>query len=190
MHFTMDNIGQVLASPTDYAIAHRNWLLVELSDLLVPKAAGSVLARLIDAGLRPIVAHPERNPLLRFRLAELESWVALGCRLQLTAQSLVGRFGSRAAKTAESLIERGLAHFVASDAHDCRRRPPTLDSARRVLERRFGTAVAERLLVTNPGAVLAGDPVPPGEPCPRRRWFQRGWAALSRPGRDIPAPER
>jgi protein-tyrosine phosphatase len=111
---------------------------------------------------------------LQRHIDKLESWVAAGSYLQLTAQSLFGRFGKQARKFSEELLRRGLAHFVASDAHDTRMRPPRLDEAYAWIAREYGEAMAERLLVSNPAAVLSGEALPAGkiEPVVRRRkWW-------------------
>jgi protein-tyrosine phosphatase len=57
------------------------------------------------------------------------------------------------------LLDRGLVHFVASDAHDCVHRPPRLDQARALLAEQRGEAVAETLCVANPRAALTGQPL-------------------------------
>jgi protein-tyrosine phosphatase len=143
--------------------------LVEFSDFLIPKTTGEILGRLLGAGMRPIVAHPERNPILSGRIGDLAVWVERGCLLQLTAQSLLGSFGRAAKACSEGLIGRGLAHFLASDGHDTVRRPPVLDLAWRAVEQSFGRPAAQRLLVDNPRAVLAGEPVDAALPVSRRK---------------------
>ena len=45
------------------------YLLVEFSDFLIPKTTDQIFARMMNAGLRPIVTHPERNQLLQRRAA-------------------------------------------------------------------------------------------------------------------------
>ena len=109
-HLTLENIDDALRSPGKYSIDHRGYLLVEFSDFLIPKTADQVFARMMQVGLRPIVTHPERNQLLQRRLPELEAWVAQGVHLQVTAQSLMGRFGKTARQFAHELMGRGLVH--------------------------------------------------------------------------------
>jgi protein-tyrosine phosphatase len=111
---------------------------------------------------------------LQRRIEQLGSWVESGCRIQLTAQSFFGRFGAEARDFSRELVRRGLAHFIASDGHDCRDRPPRLDEVYRYIDRKFGAALAERLLVANPRAALNGEPVEPGpQPAPvqPRKWY-------------------
>jgi protein-tyrosine phosphatase len=171
-HLTLENIDDALRSPGKYSIDHRGYLLVEFSDFLIPKTTGQIFARMMHAGLRPIVTHPERNQLLQRRLPELEAWVAQGAHLQVTAQSLLGRFGRTAKECAHELMGRGLVHFVASDAHDTKRRTTALDEPRRYVDERFGPEAGLRMFEENPRAVLAGVPLT-AVPLPIRRkpWY-------------------
>lgn len=156
MHYTLENLAAALRSPGEYAIAHGGYLLMELSDFHIPKDIRDIFARLMDAGLRPIVAHPERNPLLQAEYGVLEEWVKLGCVFQVTSQSFFGRFGKRAAASAPELVRRGLVHLVASDGHDLVQRPLVVDQAHRHVEETFGAATARLLFEENPACILQG----------------------------------
>ncbi len=174
-HLQYDNVRDAIAHPTRYTIDHKSYLLVEFSDLVIFKNSSEILESLMAAGMKPIITHPERNALLQQRVAMLAEWVEQGCLLQLTAGSLCGDFGGSARKIAEELIDRGLAHFVASDGHDCTSRPPRLDHAFERVTSRWSPEIAKQLMVANPAAVLAGDPLPPPVPQPllkRRRWYR------------------
>ena len=171
-HLTLENIDDALRSPGKYSIDHRGYLLVEFSDFLIPKTTDQVFARMMKAGLRPIVTHPERNQLLQRRLPELEAWVAQGAHLQVTAQSLLGRFGKTAKQFAHQLMRRGLVHFLASDAHDTKWRTTALDESRQYVDRRFGPEAGLRLFEENPRSALAGVPLT-AVPLPilRKPWY-------------------
>ena len=174
-HLTYDNIQDALAHPETYTLNRRNYLLVEFSDLLIARSSDAIFARMREAGIVPVITHPERNWLLQQRLPHLEKWVATGCCLQITAQSLVGRFGREARDCAWELLRRNLAQFVASDAHDPADRTPRLDLAYQQIARKLGEAHAERLLVSNPRAALEGQFLewwPEREPPIRRKWYQ------------------
>ena len=156
-HLSYDNIQDAVDHPRKYTIAHRNYLLVEFSDLLIFKNTPEIFGRLRDAGMVPIVTHPERNGLLRQRMEEIAKWVGEGARVQVTAQSLRGGFGNRAKNFSKALLDRGLVHVIASDAHDCVGRPPVLDDAFAWLARHYGESLAQALCVLNPGATLTGE---------------------------------
>jgi protein-tyrosine phosphatase len=174
-HLSYDNIQDAIDHPSKYTINHQSYLLVEFSDLLIFRNTPEIFARLQDAGMRPIVTHPERNGLLRQRATAIESWVEAGALVQLTGQSLLGEFGRRALDFSRTLLDRNLVHFVASDAHDCEHRPPRLDHAHAWLVKNYSEQLANALCIDNPRATLTGSPL---ELLPRqiraepRKWYQ------------------
>jgi protein-tyrosine phosphatase len=174
-HLSYENIQDALGNPTKYTINHHNYLLVEFSNLIIFRNTPEIFSRLIDAGMIPIITHPERNSLLRKRLKEIEIWVHAGALIQLTAQSVTGDFGRAAKEFCDVLLDRGLAHFVASDGHDCERRPLRMDQARAWLTEHRGETVSRLLCETNPRAVLTGGPVQivlPEASAPSGKWYQ------------------
>jgi len=174
-HLSYENIQDAIENPRKYTINQNRYLLVEFSDLLIFKNTPEIFERLLDAGMIPIITHPERNGLLRDRLPEIETWIESGARLQITAQSILGTFGRRAQDFCATLLDRGLVHFVASDGHDLDRRPPKLDGAYAELKKRYGDAMAETLCVTNPRATLAGEEIELPDARPdsgSRKWYQ------------------
>jgi protein-tyrosine phosphatase len=113
------------------------------------------LIRLLGArGVRVIVTHPERHEVVRAKPQLVGPWLQAGAMLQLTAGSLVGAFGSKAAAAAWRWLDAGNASFVATDAHDVTRRPPCMTEAIEAIERRLGADVARRVCVDNPAKVL------------------------------------
>ncbi|MEK7406996.1 MAG: CpsB/CapC family capsule biosynthesis tyrosine phosphatase [Acidobacteriota bacterium] len=177
-HLTYDNVQDALANPLKYTINQKGYLLVEFSDLLIAKTMEDIFARMRQAGMTPIITHPERNWLLQQRMERLALWVESGCLLQVTAQSFFGRFGAGAKRFAATLMERDMVHFVASDAHDPHDRQPRLDEAYKHVARKYGQERAERLCIKNPRAALEGEPLevrPPEPPSRPRKWY-RLWA--------------
>ena len=171
-HLDAENIQDALAHPTKYAINHRNYLLVEFSDFLIPPTTDEILSRLRAVGIVPIITHPERNPLLQERIQQVKTWVDEGSLVQVTAQSVLGRFGKAAQASTARLLDEGYVHFVASDGHDIVRRPPVLSNAYRHITQKYGEARAEALFVLNPRATLNGDPIEPFIPAPKlRKWY-------------------
>ena len=119
----------------------------------------AALGALLQRGLVPIMTHPERQPVLRQIPADFEEWIRMGCLVQITAQSLLGRFGKHAEESSWEMVRRGLAHFVASDAHDQKDRTPRLDQAFGAVAERVDQLTARRLFLENPTAVISGGEV-------------------------------
>jgi len=149
------------------------WLLVECP--LRASAAGFERAalHLQTRGHRVVLAHPERSPVLQRDPAKLAALVAEGMLAQVTAGSLVGAFGGTVERFALDLVEAGLVHLVASDAHDAVRRPPGLLEELRAADAELPGLLDRAAWMTSevPRAILAGGPVPrpPGPPPKRRR---------------------
>ena len=172
-HLSFDNVQAAMEDPAKYAINGGHYLLVEFPD--GPLAGMKrVLTTLIDCGLTPIITHPERNRQLRRIDDEFVELVRMGCLVQVTAQSLLGRFGKHAEESAWEMVDRGLAHFIASDAHDTQDRPPRLDLAFEALSHRAGQSHAQLLSIENPSAVLSGERVRVNTPKPKPwyRWWK------------------
>src|SRR6266478_4790341 len=106
-----------------------DYLLVEFNEISIPPAMDDTLHSLRLKGLRPIITHPERNAILRRQPERLAKWARLGCFVQVTAGSLTGTFGPRAQEDSLCWIAQGFVHFVASDAHNTKRRPLRLQPA-------------------------------------------------------------
>jgi protein-tyrosine phosphatase len=174
-HLSFDNIQDALQYPAKYTINHKRYVLVEFSDLLVPKTTDDVFYQMQAAGMIPIITHPERNMLLQKRLDKLEAWAESGCLLQVTGLSFLGRFGKEAKAFADRLLMKGLAHIVASDAHDTKHRPPLLKEAHQYVVKACGEERADLLFTRNPAATLTGAPVERimEPPAPAKKWYQK-----------------
>lgn len=171
-HLSFDNVQDAMENSAKYAINGGRYLLVEFPDSPMT-GMKRVLTTLLDCGLIPIMTHPERNSYLRGIGEEFQEWVQMGCLVQITAQSLLGRFGKPSEESAWEMVRRGLTHFVASDAHDVKNRPPRLDLAFEAVSARISPALAELLLIENPRAVLSGGSVRSETPA-RKPWY-RWW---------------
>lgn len=143
--------------------------LVELPKRTVPVGAENILRQIIRQGIIPVIAHPERNSELVAKPEIAARWVAMGCRLQLTALSCSGRFGRRIQSASRRWLEQGLIHVVASDAHRVEGREPNLAPARERLARWVGERNMEILTEENPARLVAGENLVPTQPVSRRR---------------------
>jgi protein-tyrosine phosphatase len=121
-------------------------------------------------GFRVVLAHPERNAEVQERPELVRDLVDAGVAVQLTAGSVEGRLGRRPAATAKALLERGLAHLIASDAHASSLRAFTLRAAAEAIGDR---ALARWLTHDVPGALLEGRTLPPRPG--RRRTMRLPW---------------
>src|SRR5699024_10757355 len=80
-------------------------------------------------GLVPVIVHPERNRELLQNPETMYELILNGALSQVTAASLIGKFGKQIAQYSEELIAANLTHFIASDAHNTTTRPFHLKEA-------------------------------------------------------------
>lgn len=134
------------------------YLLVELPDYGWSVGIELSLQRLTGLGIRPVIAHPERNDLVQERPERMRPLVDAGAVLQITARTTVGE-RRPTADTSAALLRLGLVHLVASDAHSApregRRSPWTVA---------LDEPLRELLCVTNPASILKGDDVQAAPP--------------------------
>jgi len=134
------------------------YLLLEAPYLGWPLGIEDALFQLSLRGFTTVLAHPERNDEVQSSPERLAPLVERGTLVQLTAASLDGRLGASPQKTGLRLLELGLAHLLASDAH-----APTLRqigmtaAANAVGNDELGRWLTEEV----PAAIAEGGDLPP-----------------------------
>lgn len=149
-----DNSGLVSMAGSDY-------LLLEFERRHLSVDPIEVVQEVKAAGWRPIVAHPEFIGPISEDLQLTRDLVEVGALLQVTAMSVTGNFGLEPKRYVASLLDADLVHFVASDCHGLRRRPPGLRNAFSKIKANWGEELAQRLTTENPRAVIENRPVEP-----------------------------
>ena len=161
------------------------YLLIELPGGDFPLYTAEAIFALQLRGLVPILAHPERNAVIQDDINRLAALVERGVLTQITARSLLDRATRNERRCAQQLLKRGLAHLIASDAHDTGPRGPCLSAGVRAAGRIVGQQRAEAMVTRIPDALLSDQDVAPtalAAPEPVRWW--RGIHFLRRDGRN------
>ena len=159
-HLSYENVQDALAHPNRYIIDGTQYMLVELSNYGIPQQIEGYFSKLGDQGIRAIITHPERNPILQQDRQRILRWAEQGCIVQVTASALTGSWGERAWSTAAWLFEHQAVHVLATDAHDTKNRIPVLSTARKEVEEVYGRELADALVDKNPRAIVGGQPLP------------------------------
>ncbi|HIV68491.1 MAG TPA: hypothetical protein IAA32_06460 [Candidatus Butyricicoccus stercorigallinarum] len=134
--------------------------LVEFSFHDRPARVLRVLQELLDAGYTPVIAHPERYVFVQRDPRGLVPLFAdMGCVLQINKGSPLGRFGDSCLRVSRWMLERGLVHLAASDAHRDHMRTPWLADIRAFLYDVYGDGCPQLLLERNPAHILRDEPV-------------------------------
>jgi len=108
--------------------------------------------------------------------AMVYEWIGRGMLMQMNAGSLTGRFGKGAQKMAELMLAQNWTHFIASDAHSARSRPPGLSEAYALVEKKYGRQRSENLFLVHPLSAVEGRAIDIEAPLPLKK--KRGLKTL------------
>jgi protein-tyrosine phosphatase len=150
--------------PARYVLEGTEVVLVEMP-FAEPAGVLIQLAQHVeDAGLTPLVAHPERTEAVLDQ-PELAHELARRWPLQVNATSILGRHGPAPQEIAWRLLEAGEVAVVASDGHRPAR-PTRLDEAYELVRERLGEERALRLF-DGSGLGLSREPQTPSRAAAR-----------------------
>lgn len=158
-------------------INHGRYLLLELPEILLVDSCKAELFNLRMQGIVPIIAHPERHAYFQKHQGALLELLEMGMLCQVTAQSLLGDFGSRIQKCAEQMVRNRQVQVLASDAHGAENRVPALTEAVKRAARLLGNREeAEALAGAIPRSIVANREIKPRGPSATRRSFGKRMA--------------
>jgi len=146
------------------------YLLIELPSGKVPTYTEEIVYELLIKGITPIIVHPERNKMIIEDPVLLYELVQIGALTQLTAGSLLGKFGKLPKSFSDKLINHRMAHFIASDAHNNSTRGFSLTEAYNQIASKYGIATTN-YFKENALFLLMGNSLQIEKPDPIRKKF-------------------
>lgn len=119
-----------------WCINGKKYMLIELPMEQFPIYVEDVFYELQLLGVKPIIAHPERNLEIIKDKEKLRRIIKLGVLAQINSGSLTGMYGKEIKKTAEYFVRNNMAHLMGSDAHTCHRtgRSPKMRGAENIIK--------------------------------------------------------
>lgn len=149
-------------------LADSRYVLLEPPHHLAPPQLENLCFDVLAASYVPILTHPERLTWIEGSYHKIQRLAERGVWMQITAGSLLGRFGKRARYWGERMLSEGLVQILATDAHDISRRPPDLLQGQRAAEKLIGAQNSEYLVATHPMIVLSNSS--PKDCTPLQEW--------------------
>ncbi len=137
-------------------LADTPYMLLEMPTAEIPSGMAELVYELTLQGVRPVIAHPERNEQAMREPVLLEELISLGAWGQVTTHSLLGLYGRSIEKASWSMMRSGLVHLVSSDAHHAERRGFRLAAAYAAIAERLGEEW-KAYFMQNAACLLAGD---------------------------------
>ena len=135
-------------------------MLLEFPFQSVPPNIEMTIFQILSAGITPVIAHPERNKRIQQNPKIIADLVERGAYAQLDAGSLTKSFGQESYQSAKKILEAGLAHFIATDAHHQDRRRPVLSAAAVIAAEMVGEQYARAMVEDNPEALIKDLAIP------------------------------
>ncbi len=134
-------------------LSNNKVLLLEFPHSHIPPGSDKLMGWLLDRGICPMIAHPERNKTIIRELEKIVPFVEMGCHLQVTAGSVAGDFGQFAQECAFQMLKNRWVTILASDAHNIKSRPPALEPGRAAAAKIVGEDESWRLVQDTPSQI-------------------------------------
>lgn len=157
--FGTERVPELLRDGRLVCLNEGNYLLVEFAFEENPLLVRQVLEGILQQDKIPVIAHPERYDFVARDPQLVYEWNCMGCGIQMNKGSILGRFGRQIRELSIELLRHQVVSCIASDAHGCSQRTPSLDSVWEVLERMFGEECPMILLEDNPGRILESEEI-------------------------------
>jgi len=139
-----------------FPINHTKYVLIEFPLDYMPQNAQEIIFNLVINGLKPIIAHPERNQAIIKKPDKLFNLLDSNVYVQITADSISGAFGRDVQKSAIRLLKKRVVDVIASDAHSHSFRTPNLSKGLKKAISIIGRENAMPLVLNNPEAIING----------------------------------
>jgi protein-tyrosine phosphatase len=148
------DLGVQLREGMALTINDSRYFLLEPPHHLLPPRLEDLVFGLQTAGYVPILTHPERLSWIEDHYDLIERFAYNSVLMQITAGSLMGQFGRRPRYWAERMLDEGLCHLLATDAHNIDRRVPRMSEAHALVAQRLGEEEAANLVQRRPQGIL------------------------------------
>jgi protein-tyrosine phosphatase len=128
--------------------------LLEFPRQDIPFGSDNLVRWLLSKNCLPIIVHPERNRTFINNPDKLQTFLDLGCPIQITASSLTGKFGDDVQAFTELLLTQDKVSAIASDCHNTKSRPPDLNKGVEHAAKIIGKEKANNLVTLVPSALV------------------------------------
>ena len=140
-------ITRPVALARNVTVAGTRYILVEFPRLVPYETVTNALKQIVELGLIPILAHPERYSCCS--VDAVRRWRTLGSKSQVDATTLLS--SQARGQRARQLVSEGLADILAGDNHGDDR---TVATGAQFLRAQDGFDQVDLLVRRNPAAIL------------------------------------
>lgn len=137
-----------------YTLAGSRYILIEFNPLDNYDYIRNSINEVLMGGYYPVLAHVERYRNVCSKKNAVTELIEMGCLIQVNAGSIMGKFGFGTKQFSRKLLKQRQVHFVATDAHDTKRRTPYLSDCAEYISSEYSESYSRKLFHDNPGCIL------------------------------------
>lgn len=140
-------------------MAGSQYVLVEFNPLADYEYLRNWIYTFLMGGYHPILAHAERYGNIITRKRGIEDLIDMGCCIQVNAGSITGSAGAGTKRFVRRLLKQRQVHFIATDAHDMKKRLPNLSNCADFVSKKYGEDYCRELFYDNPLYVIRNEEI-------------------------------
>ena len=156
LYYRME-LAQELQGGVARTMADSRYVLVEFGPMDDYDYLRNGVYDLLSEGYFPIIAHVERYQCLLERIDRISDLSGMGAYIQVNAGSVMGAAGFKIKDCTRKLLKQGLVQFVATDAHDTKKRAPELKKCADFIARKYGEEYAVDIFRNNPKHIIRNE---------------------------------
>lgn len=153
VHYETETPDKLLAGRV-LTLNDSQYVLLEFRSSALRSQITMGVSEVVRCGLTPIIAHAERYDIFLSDPTLADEVLYMGALLQLNADSVMGAHGFFVKRFCHKLLKAQKVHFIASDAHDQKIRPPMLRDCYCRVSKKYGQEYAWAVFRENARAVL------------------------------------
>lgn len=135
----------------EHVLGNSKYLLLEFSTRK-EEPIEDLVYNLSRNGYKPIIAHIERYPYLKFK--DYNNLRSSGALIQVNANAVLGEDGKKIQRLVLKMLKDQLIDFIASDTHNLEKRPPNLKEAYKFLENKIDKEYLDKLFYLNAKMII------------------------------------
>lgn len=154
--FYESELLEELKENDDLTLNHTRSILIEFPWDVNYLYIKNAMQSLQGMGYIPVLAHAERYTTL-MRIDRVEELSDMGVKIQVNADSIMGKNGWRLKRHLMQLMRQDLIDLVSTDAHDITKRSPEWYSCVKYLNRKMGSDYCKKVCHDNARELLCCD---------------------------------
>jgi protein-tyrosine phosphatase len=159
VHVSHGLLDEIRKNRDSLTLHESSYMFTEFPPDHVFSGVKQLFFELMNEGIIPIIAHPERNSVFTRNPVLLFELIQMGALGQANSGSFIGMYGRKVREAVFRFLELNLIHIIGSDGHNSRSQAPRLSEAARMAEELTGEK-AKALVRDNPQAVVDNQELP------------------------------